>query len=79
MADQKDIGYLLDMIELDYEMTALRVRARRCVNEIESVRRRLLLLQRVIEERARRQNGSYHQDEAHRQDGAHRPPPDEAH
>lgn len=54
MADQKDIGHLLDMIELDYELTALRVRARRCVNEIESVRRRLTLLQRVIEERARR-------------------------
>ncbi|HET8662609.1 MAG TPA: hypothetical protein VFM55_27020 [Micromonosporaceae bacterium] len=66
MADQKDIGYLLDIIELDYELTALRVRARRCVNEIESVRRRLALLQRVIEERARRQ------------DGAHPPPPEDA-
>lgn len=66
MADQKDIGYQLDMIELDYELTALRVRARRCVNEIESVRRRLTLLERVIEERARCQ------------DGAQPPPPEEA-
>ncbi|HZN75077.1 MAG TPA: hypothetical protein VFC00_25875 [Micromonosporaceae bacterium] len=45
---------MLDMIELEYELTALRVRARRCMNEIESVRRRLTVLQRVMEERARR-------------------------
>jgi hypothetical protein len=46
---------MLDMIELEYELTALRVRARRCMNEIESVRRRLTVLQRVMEERARRE------------------------
>jgi len=54
MADQNDIAHMLDMIELEYELTALRVRARRCMNEIESVRRRLTVLQRVMEERARR-------------------------
>lgn len=56
MAEQKDtdIGYMLDMIELDYELTALRVRARRCMNELESIRRRLTVLQRIVDERARR-------------------------
>lgn len=54
MADQDDIGYLLDVIELDYEVTALRVRARRCLNELEAIRRRLVVLQRVMDERDRR-------------------------
>jgi len=54
MTEQKDIAHMLDMIELEYELTALRVRARRCMNEIEAVRRRLTVLQRVMEERAHR-------------------------
>jgi hypothetical protein len=62
MADQNDIAHMLDMIELEYELTALRVRARRCMNEIESVRRRLIVLQRVMEERARRSQTDFNED-----------------
>jgi hypothetical protein len=65
MTEQKDIAHMLDMIELEYELTALRVRARRCMNEIEAVRRRLIVLQRVMEERAHRARNNHNGDDRH--------------
>ena len=63
MADQEDIGYLLDVIELDYEVTALRVRARRCLDELESIHRRLSVLRRVMDEKDRRNGEQPHEAE----------------